>query len=215
MIGCRALSLDEWTAVEGTFTGEYAARNRCLVVLGYTTGFRISELLALSVRDVAHGRTLSTSIKVPRMAMKGKRQGRSVPLAPLAKPVLTELIHELDAADLLLPAMPVFSSRKGVRPITRQQASRILSAAFEAAEIWGPRGSLGTHCMRKTFAVEMHAQLHDVFKLQAALGHASPASTAAYLPTQYEEQIEATNAAFPAAEENLENVLKFDAPRDR
>lgn len=214
MIGCRPLSLEEWRAVEATFTGEYAARNRCLIVLGYTTGFRISELLALSLKDVAHGRSLGANVKVPRSAMKGKRQSRSVPLAPLARDALGDWLAELDACDLLVPTLPLFLSRKALRPITRQQAARILTSAFDAAEIWGPRGSLGTHSMRKTFAVEMHAQLHDVFKLQAALGHASPASTAAYLPTQYKEQVEATNAAFPAVEETMENVIEFNADRE-
>ncbi len=209
MIGCRPLTMDEWRAVESTFSGEFEARNRCMVILGYTTGFRISELLSLSMRDVAHGRSLSPSIKVPRRAMKGKRVSRSVPLAPLARRPLLDLLDTMDAADLLIPQMPLFASRKSLRPITRQQAARILSAAFEAADIWGPRGSLGTHSMRKTFAALMHAQLGDVFKLQAVLGHASPASTAAYVSFLDSEQLDAVNAAFPAEEATPSNVIEF------
>lgn len=209
MLGCRPLSLDEWDTVLARLDGPYATRNRCLIVIGFTTGFRISELLSLTLRDVAHGRTLSPMIRVPRCAMKGKRQSRSVPMAPRARDPLHAWLDELDAVDLMTPTLPLFLSRKSLRPISRQHAARILARGFETAEIWGPRGTLGTHTMRKTYAALMHAQLDDVFKLQAVLGHASPASTAAYLSFLDAEHIAATEAAFPELEDTHANVIPF------
>jgi integrase len=57
MAGCRALTDREVELVSKSFGGRYALRDRALFLLGVHTGFRISELLSLRVRDVwAYGR---------------------------------------------------------------------------------------------------------------------------------------------------------------
>ncbi len=47
MKGCRPLTQDEVKDILESFAGEYAARDRCLFVLGTLSGFRISEMLSL------------------------------------------------------------------------------------------------------------------------------------------------------------------------
>ena len=81
--------------------------------------------------------------------------------------------------------------------MTRVQAHRILREAYATAEIHGAHGELGTHTMRKTFASKMW-EAHDgnIWKVQNALGHASPASTVAYLSFNDEEQHDAVYTAF-------------------
>ena len=210
MIGCRPLTPEECRRVEAAFTGETEHRDRCLFVLGYTTGFRISELLALRIKDVLDGPRIAELVRVPRRAMKGRKRSRTARLAPRVAPVLTEWLDEIEAMDLFAPELPLFLSRKHLRPITRQQAWRILKAALSAAGVYGPDFSLGTHALRKTYADRMYAHYGDIFKVQQALGHVSPASTANYLSFREDEQWEAVDAVFPQTTEEIPNVRLFD-----
>ena len=52
----------------------------------------------------------------------------------------------------------------------------------------GLTGRLGTHTLRKTFAITMYERLDEnIFKVQQALGHKWITSTQAYLPINAEE----------------------------
>lgn len=209
MIGCRPFSPAETRKILDAFEGEYADRDRALFALGCSTGFRISELLALRVKDVQNGPQLAELVRVPRRAMKGKKKSRTARLAPFARPFLAEWLDQLESYDLAEPEVPLFLSRKSLRPISRVQAWRILRAAFRSAGVHGPDYSLGTHTMRKTYADRMYAHYKDIFKVQQALGHASPASTVNYLSFRDEEQREAIELAFPELTEDLPNVVEF------
>jgi integrase len=123
--------------------------------------------------------------------------------------VLEEWLDELESLDLIEPEVPLFLSRKSLRPISRQQAWRVLRAAYLAAGIYGPDFALGTHSMRKTYADRMYSHYGDIFKVQKALGHASPASTVSYLSFLEEEQREAVKLVFPELNEETENVIRF------
>lgn len=213
MIGCRPLSPDECRRVESAFSGDYATRDRCLFVTGYTTGFRVSELLALRVKDVLNGPRIADLVRVPRRAMKGRKVSRTAFLVPRAVAAIELWLDELEALDLAEPDVPLFLSRKSLRPISRVQAWRILRAAFREAGVYGPDFALGTHSMRKTYADRMYAHFGDIFKVQQALGHASPASTVNYLSFREDEQREAVNTAFPELSEEIANVERF--PSDR
>ena len=183
MKGCRPLSEEEVTAVLNSFTGTCAKRDRALFVLGLKTGFRISELLSLRVKDVVHGSRLADRVAVARRSMKGKVEGRAVVLHPDAKEALGAWLQERGEA--AKPDSFLFASRKGQRPISRVQAWRILDAAFAAA---GVEGQTGTHSMRKTFAGRVYDALgEDIFRLQQALGHRSINSTTAYLSFREED----------------------------
>ena len=52
MKGCRPLDKNELSRLKTAFTGRMAVRNKALFFLGVNTGFRISELLSLRLRDV-------------------------------------------------------------------------------------------------------------------------------------------------------------------
>lgn len=198
MLGCRPLSDVELGRVENAFTGRFALRNRALFVLGYTTGFRISELLSLRVKDVLAGSNLVSRIKVPRRNMKGHRASRSAVMAPVARRILQAWVDLLVSGSRTATSSFIFASRNGAdRPISRIQAHRILRAAFERALIFGPDGTLGTHTMRKTFAAKMWDYHGDIFAVQHALGHRSPASTVAYLSFNDDDQVAAIEAVWP------------------
>jgi integrase len=60
MKGCRPLSEAEVALVSRGFSGAHAARDKALFILGVKSGFRISELLSLTVGDVwQHGRVVN------------------------------------------------------------------------------------------------------------------------------------------------------------
>ena len=114
---------------------------------------------------------------LPRRATKGKTGGASVILHPKAAAALAQWISSrpgVGPKEYLFP-----SQRCPQRPIDRRWAWRRLGAAFEAA---GVNGMRGTHCLRKTFARNVHIALGgDLFALSRALRHSSPMTTLAYL----------------------------------
>lgn len=135
------------------------------------------------------------------------RKAVSLPPPPTDRPFLARLSsvflnstaprarRDPDAAD---PHGPRHSPEP--RAISRVQAYRIISAALIHAV--GPRACNGTHTMRKTFAARVFAACNqNVFILQQALAHKSPASTVAYLDGCSDQVSEAiAAAAIPPAE---------------
>jgi integrase len=180
MKGCRAITDDEVILVSKSFSGRYAARDKALFVLGLKTGFRISELLSLTVGDVYQYGQWVERVAVHRRHMKGKGQGRSVPLHAEAKAALASWLMEMHHLRDVTPETYLFPSHKGHnQPLRRGQAHYILQQAYQANEL---TGMIGCHGMRKAFGQKVYQRTgRDLRATQHAMGHKSPASTAAYL----------------------------------
>jgi len=179
MRGCRPLADSEVKAVSDSFSGRYASRDRALFILGVRTGFRVSELLSVRVRDILQANRIVERLTVRRRNVKRRTEGRTVLLHPEAKAAVRTWLDELQA-DGAGPMTYLFRSHKGRnRPISRQAAHGVLKAAYLAA---GITGNLGTHSMRKTFAHKVHEALgRDIFRTQKALGHRQVETTIKYL----------------------------------
>jgi integrase len=180
MKGCRALTDDEVALVRKSFGGRYGRRDQALFLLGVKSGFRISELLSLTVGDVwQHGQFVER-VAVQRRYMKGKVQSRSVPLHSEAKGALAAWLMEMNRQGDVSPDTYLFPSRKGLnRPLRPGQARHILRQAYAACGLTGP---LSSHTLRKTFGQRFYEKSgRDLLKTQRAMGHKSPASTIAYL----------------------------------
>jgi len=190
MKGCRPLSDDEVFSVLESFSGPNRMRNRALFLLGIKSGFRISELLSLRLRDVIQAGRLVDRVTVQRRHMKRKLESRTLLLHPEAKAALAEWIEELRQAGYMLEDTFVFQSQRGPnKPISRVQAYRVLKKRFDQNEMIG---KLGTHSMRKTFADRIYDRLEgDLVKTQKALGHKNINSTVQYLSFREEEIDEA------------------------
>lgn len=190
MKGCRPLTDQEIEEVLQSFGGRYAGRDRALFLLGVKTGFRISELLSLTVGDVVqHGRMVDR-VSVRRMHMKKKREGRTVPLNPQAAEAVRLWIEQMRNQGGVTSRTVLFRSRKGEnQPISRVTAYKILRVVFADNEL---TGKLGTHSMRKSFANAVHQRLgRDISKTKKALGHKNINSTDSYLSFLQEEIDEA------------------------
>lgn len=150
-------------------------------MLGIYTGFRISELLSLQVKDVCQYGRILDRVQVPRRSMKGQHASRSVPLHHHAHLVLKEWIQNMPPFFEVAPQSYVFRSRTGGgnKPLSRVQAHRILKLVFDNCQMPGP---LGTHSMRKTFARRVHLILGgDLAKTRKALGQKNIQSTIHYM----------------------------------
>lgn len=185
MKGCRPLSEDEILQASESFQGRYAVRNRCLFVLGVLCGFRVSELLSLRIRDVVENNLVRNRVTVPRRSMKGKKEGRTVYLPKEGRLAVLDQVRSLCYPG---PDEYLFRSQAGSRPISRAQASRVLTNCFKSC---GIAGQVATHSLRKTFANRTYSYFLrlvakgepvDPFtETSLALGHSDPASTRHYL----------------------------------
>jgi integrase len=196
--GRRPLTDAEVARALAAFTGRHEARNRCLFVLGLLCGFRVSEMLALRVRDVVAAGRVRVMVTVPRRHMKGRQEGRSVFLPPEGQRAVLDQVRALEYPS---PAEYLFRSQRGGRPICRAQAHRVLVDCFSAC---GIMDQVATHSLRKTFA----SKIYDYFlkrvaagepidpftETSLALGHRDPASTRHYLSFRDENRREAARA---------------------
>ncbi len=191
MKGSRPLTDLEAQAVTASLAGGfYGLRNQALFVLGHRSGFRISELLSLTLGDVFQASRVVDRVTVNRRHMKKKREGRTVVLHSEARDALALWVARLITIVKADPSTYVFRSREGGnRPIDRRQAWRILMSAYQHC---GLTGKLGTHAMRKTFAKRVYKKTgNDLLKTQKALGHTKVETTMSYLSFSEEELEEA------------------------
>lgn len=176
MKGCRPLNRQERKAV----MAHADIRERALFGLGVATGFRISELLSLTIGDVVDKRGKA----LPYVTVKAKntktKEGRTVPLnSDARKAVEAQAKRLLDEGATRETALFLSRKGRGLAAIGRVQAWRMLKALFDLADVLG---NVATHSMRKSFAAEVYRLLNGrLEKVQAALGHRSITSTVAYL----------------------------------
>jgi site-specific recombinase XerD len=174
VIGCPALTPKELKLALANLHGRYALRDRALVTLGVRTGLRISELLALKVGQVWDGKRTVARFYVAGQATKGKHAGASIVLHPDAAKAVARWIKAGGLA--ANPQGYLFPSQKNAgRRLGRKSAWGLLHSAFQKA---GVTGMAGTHCLRKTFANNVHKALGgDLFRTSKAMRHSSPDSS--------------------------------------
>jgi integrase/recombinase XerD len=162
-------------------------RDRAMVTAQWFTGFRISEVLSLTVASVWRNDQLVPNIGITPRHLKG-HDGRTrwVPVLPELSGALHRHLAHLRRKYALTPDLPLFLSRKGnpdstVRAITREAARQVIRGAFAGAGIEDD-GRLGTHTLRKTFARSVYQHSgNDLMVLKSALGHSDVAVTQKYL----------------------------------
>lgn len=153
-------------------------RDYCLFILGINSGLRISDLLTLQVSNV-----LDDKGKIKdRIVIREKKTNKlkDFPLGETSKKALKEYLATVDIS----PNTALFTSRKGCKPITRQQAYRILN---DAARAIGIKDQIGTHSLRKTFGYHAFKAGVDITRIQKLLNHSSPSVTLAYIGITQDE----------------------------
>lgn len=145
-------------------------RDKAMIELLYGTGMRVSELMALNLRDC------SLDAETIRCTGKGGRE-RTLPLSGSANTALEEY---LDIARSQLgrsaePSDALFLNHRGKR-LTRQGFWLILKGYADELGIQ----ELTPHTLRHSFAAHMISNGADIRAVQTLLGHASISTTQVY-----------------------------------
>lgn len=146
------------------YLNEQNPRNGLLFAFGIYTGLRISDILAIKVRQVRGEEYLSI-----REKKTGKE--KNFPINKFLKKCIDEYITGMKNYEYL------FYGRKKTVPMSRQQAYNILSSAAEKFGI----PSVGTHTLRKTFGYHMYQKTHDVAMLMDVFNQTAPSVTLRYI----------------------------------
>ena len=183
MKGCVPPTKEEWTLIYYSVRGRYWTRTKALMMLGRKTGFRISELLSLRVRDLINEGQTRRTVTVERQNMKGGKAGkadsRTIPLhVDVIKPLLAHYEFLKERGEFRSDQYFFQSQAKGNRAITRQRAWADFREPIKRRRV---EGKLGTHgLMRKMFAMEKLDYLREqwepgkevpVHTLQRCTGH--------------------------------------------
>ena len=189
----RPFAPPEILALESHLRAAGRYRDRTLLVVGSNVGYRITELLTLTIGQVLtqHGE-VAREVSVSRALLKGgsgvrKRSIRSrrVVLNEQARGAILDYLVSLGR----VPASDEFlflSREGGNRPIDRSQARRILVKLYRDCGIDASRVS--THSLRMTFVRSVYdASNHDLIRTQRIVGHSSPVITARYLESTQSE----------------------------
>ncbi len=146
-------------------------RDHALIVLLYSTGLRVSELVGLKTADLDFQRNVLFCI--------GKRNKmRYVPFGRIARQELENYLANIRSVFTgRHPDCPwVFPGRSG-KPMTRQGVWKLLGARARAA---GLERALSPHKLRHSFATVILENGGDVRAVQAMLGHADLSTTQMY-----------------------------------
>lgn len=142
-----------------------SGRDYLLFLFGINTGIRIQDLLRLKVRDVWDGKEV-----VEFLTLRNQTFYLNENVKQAIKYYLT--VRNLSMNDYL------FKSRKYDKPITRQQAYRIINSA--AKEV-GIQERIGTHTIRKTFGYHAYQKGIAISLIQSVYGHSSTTETLRYI----------------------------------
>src|SRR5690554_6796632 len=136
-------------------------RDYLLFVFGINTGIRINDLLHLRVQDVWDGEQVKEFIITPA---NGHHKETTFYLNNNVRAAIDCYLKSLNLAgnDYL------FKSKNYNKPITRQQAYRIIN---KAARNIGIDEKIGTHTIRKTFGYHAYRKGIAVSILTAIFGH--------------------------------------------
>jgi integrase/recombinase XerC len=147
------------------------ARDRAILEMLYSTGIRVSELVALNIADIDLGSS------VIRVRGKGKKE-RVIPIGPGA---VKAVIHYLDQRRGSLQTTKhdpdaMFINKHGQRLSTRSVRRKLDKYLLEA----GLDLSVSPHTLRHSFATHMLQRGADLRSVQEMLGHQSLSTTQIY-----------------------------------
>jgi integrase/recombinase XerC len=150
-----------------------ASRDRAILEVLYSTGARVSELVAMDIDDIARSEGL--------VRLKGKgRKERLVPIGAVALEALDayharRIRGPAAAGSKKVSKQPVFTNRSGGRLTTRSVA-RIVAKYSRRL----PGGAVSPHALRHSFATHLLDEGADLRAIQEMLGHASLNTTQKY-----------------------------------
>jgi site-specific recombinase XerD len=157
---------------------KHSERDYFLFVFGINTGLKITEMLDIKVGDI-----LSKEEGVKNFYLYPHHE--TLKEVYLNHKVKLALQHYVESSKLTNEDF-LFKSSKTDKPITRQQAYRII---HQAAVAIGIEGKIGTNSLRKTFGFHAYKRGIAISLLQKHFNHSTPSETLKYLGISKDEKI--------------------------
>lgn len=170
----KALTVSEVAVlIESCGNDGVALRDRALIELLYATGARVSEIIALNIKDIERVESGTMTIRV---FGKGRKE-RIVPVGRFAQEALDNYLVRIRptlAKDLRSEAL--FLNQNGSR-LSRQSAWGIVMSAATKANL---DRKVSPHALRHSFATHLLDGGADIRVVQELLGHSSVTTTQIY-----------------------------------
>jgi len=158
-------------------------RDAAILELFYSSGLRISELLALDVKDLDF---IGETVKVMGKGAKER-------IVPIGGPAIQAIQRYRQGA--AITSGPLFRSVRGTR-ITQQAVDLLLKKYLKLSSI---PFKVSPHKLRHSFATHLLDAGADLRSVQSLLGHASLSTTQIYTHVTKERLRQAYDTAHPRA----------------
>ncbi|GGF72981.1 site-specific integrase [Paenibacillus albidus] len=142
-------------------------RDFIMFFVGINTGFRISDILPLTVRDVK-----GTHITITE---KKTRKVKSVLIRKSLRKALDAYIKDKADFEYLFPSRK--RKRGKAHPISSNMAYKIIRGAAKELDL----EEIGTHSMRKTFGYRLYLETKDIALLMDHFNHSEEKVTLRYV----------------------------------
>ena len=162
-------------------------RDRALLETLYSTGARVSELVALDLEDVHESEGLV------RLQGKGRKE-RIVPIGELALESIRRYRKSLPRLSAYSPSRALFCNQRGGR-LTSRSVARIVTKY--SSRLAG--GAVSPHTLRHSFATHLLDEGADLRSIQEMLGHASLSTTQRYTHVATDQLMAVYDRAHPRA----------------
>jgi len=162
-------------------------RDRALLETLYSTGARVSELVALNLEDVHESEGLV------RLQGKGRKE-RIVPIGELALESIRRYRKSLPRLSAPSSSRALFCNQRGGR-LTSRSVARIVTKY--SSRLAG--GAVSPHTLRHSFATHLLDEGADLRSIQEMLGHASLSTTQRYTHVATDQLMAVYDRAHPRA----------------
>ena len=185
----RVLTKDDADALMTFPAGQtvWSLRDRALLETLYSTGARVSELVALDTGDVREPEGLV------RLQGKGRKE-RIVPIGEVALDAIRRYRVSLPLQFSGVPPRALFCNQRGGR-LTSRSVARIVTRY--SSRLAG--GAVSPHTLRHSFATHLLDEGADLRSIQEMLGHASLSTTQRYTHVATDQLLAVYDRAHPRA----------------
>ncbi|MBO7282848.1 MAG: tyrosine-type recombinase/integrase [Alistipes sp.] len=162
-------------------------RDALIMLLLYTCGLRLSELVEANIEDVSY------DFRTIRVRGKGNKV-RIQPIVKSVGDVLKKYFSQNSSQNICIDQnKALILSKKGER-INRRAVQRIVDRKLKC---YGIQGKTSPHVLRHTFATHLLNDGADLRVIQELLGHSALRTTQVYTHTNIESLKEIYNQAHP------------------
>ena len=164
-----------------------AQRNSLIIVMFYSTGMRLAELLDVRLTD------FSDNFRELRIRGKGNKE-RVVPLIDYTRGKVSAWVDRIKAENICASSDNFLFLSSAGKPVSRSEVYRIVRDELTRMGVQGKRSP---HVLRHTFATHMLNDGADIREIQEMLGHASLSATQVYTHNSISQLKEIYRGAHP------------------